>query len=78
MSDLTTLTGLWLGTSRNGNKHMSGRLSPTARVWIFKNRNKDKDTDPDYWLCLGPVQTTDEGRASERCIEGLVAELAGE
>lgn len=46
------LGGLWLNTSQNGNKYMSGRLGLGGKLLIFKNTNKTTDNQPDYMLYL--------------------------
>lgn len=46
-SELVKLTGLWSGTDKNGNQTLSGNLNGSARIVIFHNQHKEKETDPD-------------------------------
>ncbi len=49
-------TGLWAHKDRNGNLYMEGTLSPTVKVFIFKNGMKKKGSkEPDYELFFAPV-----------------------
>lgn len=51
---LVKLTGLWLNDGKAG-KYMAGNLGG-ARVLIFKNNKKQKDSDPDYALYIAPAK----------------------
>lgn len=57
---MITLTGLWLGKTRNGESMMSGNLGYGARIFVFKNKNKRNDKDPDYNLVVAE-KTRDGG-----------------
>jgi len=46
---MVSITGLWLGTDRNDHKYMAGNCGG-VRYWIFRNKHKEKDSDPDYLL----------------------------
>ena len=51
--NLVNVTGLWLHTSKTkGTQYMSGSFG-MCRVYIFKNKSKRKDSDPDYYMALG-------------------------
>jgi hypothetical protein len=49
------LTGLWEKKLSSEESMFTGSLSPTAKIVIFKNNFKGKDSDPDYLLYLEPV-----------------------
>ena len=49
------LGGLWLNTSRGGEKYFSGNLG-SGRVLVFRNQHKRTDKDPDYVLYIAPKQ----------------------
>jgi uncharacterized protein (DUF736 family) len=55
MSDLIPLGGLWKNTSANGDSYLQGKLSPTVRILIFKNKYKTADNQPDFQIYLAPV-----------------------
>lgn len=64
MSDLVRLTGLWVNESKDGKKYMAGNLG-MARVMVFKNDHKEKDSDPDYVLLLGAKENRDQPQEEE-------------
>lgn len=46
---------LWIKTSKDGKKYMSGvleDLSGDIRIAVFKNDRKEKDSHPDYQILL--------------------------
>lgn len=49
------LTGLWEKRTSSGDPMFTGSLSPSAKIVIFKNQFKTKDSDPDYVLYLESV-----------------------
>lgn len=51
-SGMVLIGGMWLNTSQNGNKYMSGRMGLGGKLLLFKNNNKRSDTDPDYMLFI--------------------------
>ena len=50
MSEIVNLCGLWASKDKNGNAMMSGKLSFSSKVFVFKNSNKKKESEPDYFL----------------------------
>jgi hypothetical protein len=65
MSDLVILGGLWKNTDRNGGTYLSGRLTPTCRIMVFRNTRKEEGTkQPDYHVVLAPI--TQERGTEER------------
>ena len=63
-SDLITLGGLWINTTKSGKKYMSGNLTPTVKLMIFKVENKKTDKHPDYTMCLAPVKKQDQNESA--------------
>lgn len=61
MADLFEITGLWVSESKSGEKYMKGSLSlPSGTkldVFIFKNKNKTTDKQPDYKLSVGNLKS---------------------
>jgi len=47
--NMVNITGLWLGIDKNEQQYMAGNCGG-VRYWVFKNKNKKKDSDPDYLL----------------------------
>lgn len=54
------LTGMWKNTDKNGNLYLSGKLSGRTMCWAFKNNKKAKETDPDYYLYMSPIEKREE------------------
>lgn len=48
-NSMINTTGLWLNKDKNNNSYMAGNCG-ALRFWVFKNRNKVNDKDPDYLL----------------------------
>ena len=49
------LTGLWDNVTTKGETYMKGSLG-VAKLLIFKNSFKEKETDPDWNLFLAPKE----------------------
>lgn len=64
-SDLITLGGLWINTTKSGKKYMSGNLTPTVKIMIFKVDDKKTDKHPDYTMCLAPIKKQDNKGGTE-------------
>jgi hypothetical protein len=52
---LIRLGGLWKGQTKDGKTYLSGTFGG-ARVMIFPNGYKQKDTDPDFTLSIAQNQ----------------------
>ena len=63
MSDLIRLTGLWMNEGKDGEKYMQGSLGG-ARLFVFKNKHKKSDSDPDYVACIAPTQQQQDGASN--------------
>lgn len=63
--DGTKLTGLWKNESKNGESYLSGSLG-MARLLVFPNGHKDKDSDPDYVAYLVPSKKKEDKRDPEK------------
>lgn len=48
---MINVTGLWLNTDKNDQQYMAGNCGG-VRYWVFKNKHKEKEGDPDYLLKL--------------------------
>ena len=49
MGTMINVSGLWLAEDKNGDRYMAGNCG-LLRFWIFKNKKKRGDNDPDYFL----------------------------
>lgn len=58
--DLVKLTGLWEDTDRNGHQYFSGKINAISKVLVMPNTFKKKDSDPDYFLYLAPVEKKED------------------
>lgn len=63
MTNSIKLTGLWEKKDKKGKSYFTGSLNGSARLVIFPNGFKEKDTEPDYIAYIVPV--TQEGRAND-------------
>jgi hypothetical protein len=52
MEGMLNLCGLWSGKDKNGDEYLSGKLTYSSRICIFKNKYKKTDKDPDYLIRL--------------------------
>jgi hypothetical protein len=55
MSDLIRITGLWKSDNKG---YLSGTIG-NGRIFVFPNKNKTGENQPDYDLCIGPKQDKD-------------------
>ena len=60
MSEMIKVTGLWANKDKNGNQYLSGNLTPTVRILIFKNKFKDTNKHPDYVMSFAQVAKKDD------------------
>ncbi len=56
MPDLMQVGGLWKNVSANGDSYLQGKLSPTVRILIFKNKFKTASNQPDSQIYFAPVE----------------------
>lgn len=63
MSDLIRLTGLWVNKGESG-KFMSGQQGG-AVYFVFSNTKKEKENDPDYYLCIGKPKKKEGDKGKE-------------
>lgn len=61
---MVSLGGLWLNKSKNGELYFSGYLG-NAKLYIFKNKKKEKENQPDYYMMLANKQTSQSATADE-------------
>lgn len=50
------IAGLWRQCDKEGREFWSGPLNSQVRVLVFRNSFKQKESDPDFTLCLAPEQ----------------------
>lgn len=50
------LGGMWINRTKEGKVYMSGNLSYGAKLVMFKNEHKSKDSEPDYVLYIAPIE----------------------
>jgi hypothetical protein len=56
MAERIKLGGLWQNKSKDGTDYLSGRLSPTVKILIFKNNYKQPgDNSPTHIMYLAPL-----------------------
>ncbi len=58
-SGMVRLGGLWKNTSKDGKTYLAGTFGG-ARVLIFPNGFKEKETDPDFIINLAQNQPKEE------------------
>ncbi|WP_413440639.1 hypothetical protein [Synechococcus sp. MIT S1220] len=56
---LVRLGGLWRNEGKGGKTYLAGSFGG-ARLMIFPNGFKEKDSDPDYVLCIAQSQPKKE------------------
>ena len=61
-ADRIKLGGLWLNKSKDGREYLTGKLSPTVKILIFKNDFKTTDNQPSHVMYLAPVETDETQR----------------
>lgn len=50
---MVSIGGLWVNTSQNGDMYLAGYLG-NAKLYIFKNKQKKLDGQPDYYMTVAP------------------------
>ena len=61
-TDRIKLGGLWVNKSKDGREYLTGKLSPTVKILIFKNDFKTTDNQPSHVMYLAPVETDETQR----------------
>ena len=56
-SDLIKLGGLWTNKDKNGKTYLTGKLSPTVKILIFKNEYREAENQPTHVMYLSQVET---------------------
>lgn len=67
-SKLVNLGALWKN-EKDGNQYLSGTFG-NAVIFVFKNKWKKKDTDPDYKIMVGSRAKKEKAPASTESSEG--------
>lgn len=61
-SGLVRVMGLWENSDRRGNKYLSGNLTQSVRVMIFRNSYKQEGgRDPDYIVYVSQRSQDERG-----------------
>ncbi len=64
-SGLVRVMGLWENSDRRGNKYLSGNLTQSVRVMVFRNSYKQEGgRDPDYIVYVSQRSQDDRGGAT--------------
>lgn len=63
MADRIKLGGLWINKTKDGREYLSGRLSPTVKILIFKNDFRSAENQPSHVMYLAPVETEEAAAA---------------
>lgn len=58
------LTGLYLNESKKGEKYFKGKLG-TGNLLVYKNKKKETDKDPDYYIYVAEKSDEAKGKKSE-------------
>ena len=66
------VTGLWWREDRNGDSFLSGSLSQSLKLLIFKNSFKHNPNDPDYHCYLAWQQRKKSAASQEQEVESPV------
>jgi uncharacterized protein (DUF736 family) len=84
---LVEIAALWKRNSKKGKRYLAGSIDTTklpetfgekVKFVVFPNNNKDKDTQPDFYMYLSNLEnspqtkTTQESTASEEDDEGIL------
>lgn len=58
---MINITGLWINKDKNNDEYMVGNCG-AVRYWVFKNKNKKTNKDPDYILKISQnIKKNDNG-----------------
>ena len=60
-SKMICVTGLWKNKTKEGKTYLGGPWC-RVRVLVFINEKKQKDTDPDYYMCFAPIEPKQENK----------------
>lgn len=55
-SDMVRIGGMWKNETKQGKTYLAGSFGG-ARLMVFPNGYKEKDSDPDYVLCISQSQS---------------------
>ncbi len=57
MAERIKLGGLWLNKTKDGREYLTGKLSPSVKILIFKNNFRNAENQPSHIMYLAPVET---------------------
>lgn len=68
-SKMISMGGLWLKKSASGHFFMVGNIGFNGKIFVFKNKDKSKDTAPDYFIYFAPNEERTETAQEEENTE---------
>jgi len=72
---MVSLGGLWLNRDKNGQIYFSGYLG-NAKMFIFKNKKKTKDNQPDYYMQIANNNKDKNKSASADDLENEISDTS--
>jgi hypothetical protein len=54
MAERIKLGGLWLNKTKDGREYLTGKLSPSVKILIFKNNFRNAENQPSHIMYLAP------------------------
>lgn len=60
-NDMMRVGGIWANKDKNGKTYLTGKLSPTIRILIFKNEFRETENQPTHILYFAPVEQQEGG-----------------
>ena len=64
-NDMVRIGGMWKNETKAGKTYLAGSFGG-ARLMVFPNGFKEKDSDPDYVLCISQAQSKKEKAESTK------------
>jgi len=78
MAERIKLGGLWANKSKEGVDYLTGRLSPTVKILIFKNNYKQPgDNSPTHIMYLAPVDPDPNTQRGAEQSDSFIGEVTG-
>lgn len=66
---MLNICGLWVQKDKNGESMMQGNVNPYVKFFVFKNKNKRNEKDPDYYLKIAPREKAEREVKKEESAE---------
>ena len=68
-NDMVRIGGMWKNETKQGKTYLAGSFGG-ARLMVFPNGYKEKDSDPDYVLCISQGQSKKD-KAEAKSTDGF-------